>query len=59
MKVYGWVDMEIHVSFTSVLVRSDHSASCPCCFTPGEEVPGTHWIGGWVGPGAGMNDVEE
>jgi hypothetical protein len=21
----------------------------PCRFTPRERVPGTHWIGGWVG----------
>jgi len=20
------------------------------CFTPRERAPGTHWIGGWVGP---------
>jgi hypothetical protein len=24
-------------------------------FTPGERTPGTHWIGGWVGPRAGLN----
>jgi hypothetical protein len=23
-------------------------------FTPGERTPGTHWIGGWVGPRAGL-----
>jgi hypothetical protein len=25
-------------------------ASCPRCFTPAERGPGTHCIGGWVGP---------
>jgi hypothetical protein len=24
-------------------------------FTPGERTPGTHWIGGWVGPRAGLD----
>jgi hypothetical protein len=27
-------------------------------FTPGERAPGTHWIGGWVGPRASLDDVE-
>jgi hypothetical protein len=26
---------------------------------PGKEPPGTHWIGGWVGPRAGMDDLEK
>jgi hypothetical protein len=28
-------------------------------FTPGERAPGTHWIGGWVGPITGLNFVEK
>jgi hypothetical protein len=28
-------------------------------FTYGERVHGTRWIGGWVGPTAGMDDVEK
>jgi hypothetical protein len=24
-------------------------------FTPGERIPGTHWIGDWVGPRAGLD----
>jgi hypothetical protein len=35
------------------------SASPSCRFTPGEIVPGTHWIGGWVGLGAGLDAVEK
>jgi hypothetical protein len=27
--------------------------------TPGERAPGTHWIGGWVGPGTGLDVVEK
>jgi hypothetical protein len=26
---------------------------------PGERAPDTHWIGGWVGPRAGPDDVEK
>jgi hypothetical protein len=31
----------------------------PGRFTPGEITPGTHWIGGWVGPRAGLDAVEK
>jgi hypothetical protein len=34
------------------------SASRPCRFTPRERAPGTHWIGGWVVPRAGLDDEE-
>jgi hypothetical protein len=37
-------------SLTSALDAGEWSASCPGCFTPSERAPGTHWIGGWVGP---------
>jgi hypothetical protein len=30
-----------------------------CCFNPAEISPGTHWIGGWVDPRAGLDDVEK
>jgi hypothetical protein len=35
------------------------SASSPSRFTPVEWAPGTHWIGGWVDPRAGLDDVEK
>jgi hypothetical protein len=28
-------------------------------FTPGKEPLGPHWIGGWVEPRAGLDDVEK
>jgi hypothetical protein len=31
----------------------------PTALPPGKEPPGTHWIGGWVGPRAGLDDVEK
>jgi hypothetical protein len=43
----------------SALVGSEWSASRPGCFTPGERAPGTHWIGGWVDPRDGLNDMEK
>jgi hypothetical protein len=54
MKSYGGVDVQIHIFLTSTLVGGEWSASCPCCFTPG-----THFIGGWVDPRAGLDDMEK
>jgi hypothetical protein len=28
-------------------------------YTPGERAPGMHWIGGWVDPRAGLDDMEK
>jgi hypothetical protein len=28
-------------------------------YPQGERAPGTHWIGGWVDPSAGLDDVEK
>jgi hypothetical protein len=54
MKAYGGVDVEIHINLTSALAGGEWSASRPCRFTLG-----THWIGGWVDPIAGLDDVEK
>jgi hypothetical protein len=59
MKAYGGVDVYIHVFVTSALVGGKWSASCPGRFTPGERAAGTHWIGGWVGPKAGLDGLEK
>jgi hypothetical protein len=37
-------------SLTSALDGGEWSASLPGRFTPRGRTPGTHWIGGWVGP---------
>jgi len=34
----------------------DGQVHVPTALTPGK-VPGTHWIGGWVGPRAGLDAV--
>jgi hypothetical protein len=59
MKAYGGVDVQTHVFLTSALVGGEWSASRPGRFTPGERAPGTHWIGGWLDPRAGLDDLEK
>jgi hypothetical protein len=59
MKAYGGVDVYIHIFLTSALAGGEWSASRPGRFTPGERAPGTHWIGGWVDPRAGVDDVDK
>jgi hypothetical protein len=44
---------------TSALDGGEWSASYPGRYTPEERASGTHWIGGWVGPRAGVDDVEK
>jgi hypothetical protein len=58
MKAYwgGWRYSSTH-SLTSALDGGEWSASRPGRFTPTERAPGTHWIGGWVGPRAVLDAV--
>jgi hypothetical protein len=58
MKTYGGVHVQIHVFLTSALVGGEWSASRPGLSTPGERASATNWIGGWVDPRAGLDDVE-
>jgi hypothetical protein len=44
------------VFLTSALFGGDWSASRPGRFIREERAPGTHWVGGWVGPRAGLDD---
>jgi hypothetical protein len=59
MKAYGGVDIYIHIFLISALVGGEWSASRPGRFTPGDCVPGTHWIAGWVNPRTGLDDLEK
>jgi hypothetical protein len=59
MKAYGGVDVQIHIFLTSALAGGEWSASRPCRFTSGERAPGSHLIGGWVDPRAGLDGMEE
>jgi hypothetical protein len=40
---------------TLELDGGEWSASRPAALYPEERTPGTHWIGGWVGPRAGLD----
>jgi hypothetical protein len=54
MTAYGGVDVLIHIFLTSALVGGEWSAS-----RPGRFHPGTHFIGGWVDPRAGLDNMEK
>jgi hypothetical protein len=53
------VDVEIHVVLPSAVAGAEWSASHPGRFTPRQTPPGTHWIGGWMDPRAGPDDLEK
>jgi hypothetical protein len=55
MQAYG-VEIWLHAFLTSVLDGNEWSASRPGRFTS-KENSGTHWIGGRVGPRAGLDVV--
>jgi hypothetical protein len=57
MKTYGGSGSIAAPFLTSALDGSKSSASRPGRFIP--RYPGIHWIGGWVGPGAGLDAVEK
>jgi hypothetical protein len=59
MKTYGGVDVRIHVFLTSTLAGGERPLSRPSRFTHGERSPRIHWIGGWVGPRTGLDDMEK
>jgi len=44
-------------SLNSALDGGEWSASRPGRFAPREKAPGTHWIGGWVGPSVVLDAV--
>jgi hypothetical protein len=57
MKAYWESGGKLHSFLTSALDGGEWSASRPGCITPRERAPGTHWIGGWVGPRAVLDAV--
>jgi hypothetical protein len=44
---------------TLALTGNKWLASRPSRFTPGKRASGIHWIGDWVDPRAGLDDLEE
>jgi hypothetical protein len=59
MKASGGVDVQIHIFLISALAGGEWSASSSCRFIPRERARGAHLIGGWVGPWAGLDDLEK
>jgi hypothetical protein len=55
-RIGEWRYISTHF-LTSTLDGDEWSASRTGRFTPRERVPGTHWIGGWVGPRAVLDAV--
>jgi hypothetical protein len=56
----SWVSRGIApLVLISALVVGEWSASLAGRYTPGEGVSFTNWIGGWVGPRAGLDAVEK
>jgi hypothetical protein len=53
----GGVEVSSTHSLTSALDGGEWSASRRGRFTSRERAPGTHWIGGWVGPRAVLDAV--
>jgi hypothetical protein len=59
MKAYGGVDVQTHIFLTAALVGGEWSASRPGRFTAKEGALGTHWIGGWAGHRADLDNMEK
>jgi hypothetical protein len=48
---------KLHAFLTSALDGGEWSDPLPNLFIPGKALPVPPWIGGWVGPRAGLNTV--
>jgi hypothetical protein len=53
------VEAKLHTFLTSALVGCEWLALRLSSFTPRARVPNAHWIGGWVGPGTGLDALEK
>ena len=58
-KYEGGVEVRLHSVLHSTLDGSEWSAASSGRFTSRYRARGTHFIGGWVGPRAGVNFVEQ
>jgi hypothetical protein len=58
MKTYCGVEVYLH-ALASALDGGEWSVPRPGRFTHSERMPGTHLIGGWMGPRAGLNSVSK
>jgi hypothetical protein len=60
MKTYRGVEVYLHVFLNSALDGGEWWVSfVPRPLYLRERAPGTHWIGGWVGPIVGLDALEK
>jgi hypothetical protein len=57
MKTYVGVEVQLHAFLISVLDGGEWPDSRPDRFNPRVRAPDIYWIGGWVGPRAGLDEV--
>jgi hypothetical protein len=55
MKRYRGVEIRSHAFLTAALGGGEWLASHPETIYTREKSTSTHWIGGWVGPSAGLD----
>jgi hypothetical protein len=53
------VEVYLHVFLTAALAGGDLPASRSDRLSHGKRAPCTQWIGGWVGPRTGLDDMEK
>jgi hypothetical protein len=58
-KESGEVDVQIYAFLSSAVVGDELSASHPGLFASREIFADTHWIWGWLGPRAGLDDMKK
>jgi len=51
------MQVQLHGFLTLALDGDEWSASLSGRSTPSEKAAVTHWLGGWAGPGAGLDAV--
>jgi hypothetical protein len=57
MEAYWGVEVQLYALSTVALDAGEWLTSRTGRFTPRERAPGTHWIGGCVGTGTGLDAV--
>jgi hypothetical protein len=55
--MYGGMELQLHSFLISAIDGGEWLVSRSGRFISGETAVGTHWIGGWVGPRAGLEAV--
>ena len=59
MKAYGEMETYRHALLIAAVNRGDWWDLRSGRFTPEERLHVTHWVGDWLGPGAGLNAFEK